>query len=374
MIDKELLEKYAYLLVHYSLYLKRGERLFINSTVLATPLIEEVYKEAIKIGVIVEVNLKLRYQSDLLLEYGDANQLKHLPVLEAYCLNKFDAYLSIRAPFSPSNFGKVNDHNSRTRRETLKEINETYFRRIGNGSMKRSLCQFPTEYNAELAGMSLEEYTNFVFNACYLFEEDAGEAWRKLSSGQQLIADYLNTKELVRYKNDKTDIEFSLKGRKWINSDGKNNMPSGEVFSSPVEDSVNGYIYFDYPSVYKGRKVAGISLLVVNGEIVKWDAKTGKSVLDEVFEIEGTKFFGEVAIGNNFNIQRATNNILFDEKIGGTIHMAIGQSYIQTGGKNVSPVHWDLITDMKVNGEIYADGELIYKNGQFIVDFKTEIS
>jgi len=144
-------------------------------------------------------------------------------------------------------------------------------------------------------------------------------------------------------------------------------MPSGEVFTSPVEDSVNGHIYFSYPSVYMGRDVRGVSFEVKDGLIVSWDAVEGKPLLDNVLEMDGARRFGEAAVGTNNRIQQITRNILFDEKIGGSIHMAIGQSYRQTGGKNSSPLHWDLITDMKIGGKIYADGNLIYENGAFLI-------
>lgn len=144
-------------------------------------------------------------------------------------------------------------------------------------------------------------------------------------------------------------------------------MPSGEVFTGPIENSVNGVVHFNYPSIYMSKEVQDITLWVEYGEVVQWDARIGKDVLDKVFDVEGARFFGEVAIGTNYNIQRPTKNILFDEKIGGTIHMAVGQSYLFTGGKNESTVHWDMITDMKDGGKIYADDELIYENGEFII-------
>ena len=143
-------------------------------------------------------------------------------------------------------------------------------------------------------------------------------------------------------------------------------MPSGEVYTSPVEDSVNGHIFFDFPTMYKGNDLEGIYLEVKNGEIINWKAEKGQEVLDDVFKLDGTRYFGEAAIGTNYNIKQATKNILFDEKIGGTIHMAIGQSYPQAGGKNKSSVHWDMISNMQKDGEIYGNDTLIYKNGNFV--------
>lgn len=171
----------------------------------------------------------------------------------------------------------------------------------------------------------------------------------------------------MTFKKERTDITFSVEGRIWMNSDGQTNMPSGEVYTAPHEDNVNGTIFFDYPSIYRGHLVQGITLHVEQGEIVSWEAKTGQALLDEVFNTEGARRFGEVAIGTNYNIQKPTGNILFDEKIGGSIHMAVGQAYYQTGGKNTSPIHWDMISDMISEGEIWADGNLIYRNGKFLI-------
>ena len=187
------------------------------------------------------------------------------------------------------------------------------------------------------------------------------------SSEQQRFVDKLNAATTVRYFSKHTDLTFSTAGRTWINSDGQSNMPSGEVFTSPVEDSANGHVHFTLPCIYRGNEVEGVTLWVKNGFIERWEARRGQEFLDEIFEIEGSRRFGEAAIGTNYDIQKQTKNILFDEKIGGTFHLAIGQSYLQTGGKNQSSVHWDMISDMTDGGQIFADGELIYENGRFLI-------
>ena len=214
--------------------------------------------------------------------------------------------------------------------------------------------------------MSLEEYQNFIFNACKLFDEDPVQSWLNVRKNQQQYTDLLNSHENIHYKGEGIDIKFSTKGRIWINSDGQTNMPSGEIYTSPVEDSVNGHIHFSYPAVYMGHQVEGVTLWVKDGYIEKWEAKIGQDFLDHIFAIEGTRRFGEAAIGTNYDIDRFTKNILFDEKIGGTVHMAVGQSYLQTGGKNKSTVHWDMIAGMQNGGEIWADGEKVYQNGKFL--------
>jgi len=243
---------------------------------------------------------------------------------------------------------------------------DTYFDRLGSGRLKRSLCQYPTEAAAMKAGMSLSEYKSFVYKACHLYEADPMKAWLQVRKTQQAMVDRLSLASKFRYVGPQTDISFSTKGRKWINSDGRNNMPSGEVFTSPVEDSVEGFIYFSYPSSYMGNNVEGVTLKVKNGMVVEWTAEKGMGFLDKIFSLDGSRQFGEAAIGTNMNIQKTSGNILFDEKIGGSVHMALGQSYSQTGGKNKSSIHWDLITDMKNGGQIFADEVLVYENGCFI--------
>jgi len=363
----ELVAKYAHLLVHYCLELNKGERLLIKASTNSIPLVQEVYKEATKTGVQVEVDLEFESKNKIFFDHADDELLKEPPHLYAHAIENFDAYLLIRSPFDLLASGKVDPRKKAIRREHMKPIQQLYFKRTGEGSLKRTLCEFASEANSKMAGLSKEEFAEFIFNACKLYDENPAESWLEVRSHQQKLVDYLNNCSTIRYKNKLSDISFSVKDRIWINSDGRNNMPSGEVFTGPVEDTVNGVIHFDFPSVYQGKKVKGITLHVKDGEVYKWDAKEGKDLLDRIFKIDGARFFGEVAIGTNYNISRPSCNILFDEKIGGTIHMAIGQSYAQTGGKNVSSIHWDMIADMRDGGEIYADGELIYQNGKFII-------
>ncbi|MEM6378500.1 MAG: aminopeptidase, partial [Bacteroidota bacterium] len=245
-------------------------------------------------------------------------------------------------------------------------IMKTYANRTGTRDLRRSLCLYPTTANAQLAGMSLEEYEHFVFKACKLFEPDPIASWKKVGVEQQKIVDFLNAKEHIHYLGEHVDLQFKTKGRTWINSDGKTNMPSGEVYTSPEEDSVNGHIHFSFPGIFRGNTVEGVTLWVKNGYIEKWEAKSGQNILDEVFTIPGARRFGEAAIGTNYNIQQSTKNILFDEKIGGSVHMAIGQSYQQAGGKNSAAIHWDMITDMTNDGAIFANGQKFYENGRFL--------
>ena len=366
-----LLKKYAQLLVHYCLEIKEGERLFISTSLLAEPLVKEVFRECTKIGALVETDFKMSDQAKIFVDNAPDSLLDTPPVFYKYAIENFDAYLVIRAPYNLNESSSIPADKRKRRSATMAELNTLYFERTSKrgekGGLKRSLCQYPTQAAAQKANMSLEEYEYFVYNACHLFSDNPEAEWLKIRKDQQKIKEYLDKVSHIRYKADHTDISFSVEGRTWINSDGQTNMPSGEVFSAPIENSVNGKVHFTFPSIYMGRDVSGITLWVEDGKIVKWDADQGKDLLDQVFAIPGANYFGEVAIGTNYKIQRSTRNILFDEKIGGTIHMAVGQSYKQCGGKNSSSIHWDMITDMSESGQIYADEKLIYEKGKFII-------
>ena len=361
-----ILKRYANLLVNYCVEIKKGEKLFVRTTTLAEPLVREVYRAAIKAGAIVEVEMAFREQNRILINEGGEHQLKYPSMQYKKAMEEFDGYIYIRAPFNLREDQNNNGKNAAIRSEALKPISQTYFKRTATRDLKRNLCQYPTQAAAQNAGMSLEEYEQFVFNACRLFDEDPIQSWLNVRHHQQQIVDVLNERESIRYRNENFDITFSTQGRKWINSDGQTNMPSGEVYTSPVEDSVNGTIHFDFPGVYMGHEVENVTLWVEKGLIYKWEAKKGQAFLDNIFEIEGTRRFGEAAIGTNFNINQITKNILFDEKIGGSVHMAIGQSYLQCGGKNQSSIHWDMIAGMMKSGEIFADDEKIYEKGRFL--------
>lgn len=362
-----MLRKYARLLVHYCLDMRKGERLFIRTTTLAEPLVREIYRAALQAGGHVEVDMGFREQNRIFLTEASEAQLQYISPLYRQAMEEFETYLYIQAPFNLREDQHIDQEKSNLRQRATQGLSKTYFERTATRDLKRNMCLYPTLAGAQNAGMSLEEYEDFVYRACKLYDPDPVESWLEVRRSQQKITDHLNSCRTIHYKADGVDISFSTHGRTWINSDGQTNMPSGEVYTSPVEDSVNGVIHFSFPGLYMGQEVEDVTLWVKDGLIEKWEARRGKDFLDHIFRLEGTRRFGEAAIGTNYSIDRMTRNILFDEKIGGTVHMAIGQSYLQAGGKNQSPVHWDMITDMRQGGEIYADGEKIYENGYFLL-------
>ena len=360
-------KKYADLLLNYCLEIQKGDHLFVHSTYLAEPLLKEVYRLGTRLGALVEFDLTLEGQSRIFFEEADDELIKMISPIQKYRYKHYDKYLNIRAPYNLSENKSIPGDKLNMRKDASRPINDLYFQRTAEGSMDRCLCQYPTNGSAQAAEMSLDEYRYFIYQACRLYDDNPTTSWVKVRQQQQKITDLLNNSSEIEYTGPNIDIRFSCKDRIWINSDGRANMPSGEIFTAPVDDSTQGTVYFTYPAIYRGQEVSGISLTFEDGYITQWSAEKGQQVLDEVFEIEGARRLGEAAIGNNYQIQQMTKNILFDEKIGGTIHLAVGQAYLQNNGQNQSAIHWDMITDMKENSRIIADGKTIYENGHFII-------
>ena len=240
--------------------------------------------------------------------------------------------------------------------------------RSANGSMRWVIADYPTNALAQEANMSLEEYSEFLISSCYLDLEDPVEKWIEIDNEQKRLADLLNKTSKIQFIGEKTDITFSTQGRTWVPCSGNLNFPDGEIFTSPVEDNANGTIYFDFPQNYNGSTSKEVYMKLENGKVIEASAEIGNDFLQSMLNMdEGSRFVGEIAIGTNERIQNVTGNILFDEKIGGSIHVAFGSSYPEAGGKNKSGLHWDMIKNMKNNGKIYADDKLIYENGKFII-------
>ena len=238
--------------------------------------------------------------------------------------------------------------------------------RAAEGSWRWVVTQFPCPAYAQEADMSLREYENFVYAATFCDQPDPVQAWGEVRVRQQRLVDWLRGKRQVAVRGPNIDLTLSIEGRTFINSDGRRNMPSGEIFTGPVEDSVNGWVRFSYPAIRAGREVEGVELEFAQGKVVAARAKKNEAFLLSQLDSDwGARFLGEFAFGSNYGITRFTKSILYDEKIGGTLHMAVGAGYPETGSQNHSSVHWDFICDMRDNSEVLIDGELFYRNGEF---------
>jgi len=363
------LEKFAKLLVHYCLGVEKGETVLLRGETVAEPLIREFYAETLRAGGHPMLRLMLPGMIETFYDAASKHQLEYACPFALREIEGVDKVMSIRATDNTKALSSIDPKKQAVARKAQTTWLQTFRNRSAAGDLRWSLTQFPCDAYAQDAEMSLPEYEDFVFRACMLHRKDPVAAWRGVHRKQAKYCKRLGQAKKLRIVREGTDLTMSVAGRTWINSDGRTNMPSGEVFTGPVEDSVEGTIRYSFPAIWSGREVTGIQLTFKQGKVVKATADKGEDFLHATLDTDpGARFVGEVAVGTNYNIQRFTKNILFDEKIGGTVHIAVGASYPQSGGKNTSSVHWDMITDMRDGGRIYADGKVIYKDGQFVLD------
>ncbi|MBC8059283.1 MAG: aminopeptidase [Clostridiaceae bacterium] len=361
------LSKLAKLLVNYSTVVKPGDFVLVTGEDVTVPWMVEVVKEAVKAGAHVENMISSQEVNEMKLKYGTSTQLKEENFLTKKALELADVWLSAWGTRNT----KANSNTDASKiQDALKGATswrKIYSAKMGDGSLRWCGTMFPTFADAQEASMSLSEYEDFVYGAGLLNTEDPVAEWKKISAQQDRWVKYLDTKKQIHIVSVDTDVKVNVSDRKWINCDGRVNFPDGEIFTSPVENDIEGHISFSFPGIYCGKEIEGIKLEVSKGKVVKATAKKGEDLLKTLLQIdEGSCYFGEVAIGTNYGIQKFTRNMLFDEKIGGTVHMAIGDSMPEAGGINRSSLHWDMLCDMREGGKIYADEELFYENGKFI--------
>ncbi|MEA1994404.1 MAG: aminopeptidase [Euryarchaeota archaeon] len=362
-----MLSKLAEVVTDYSVEIEEGDLVVIQSSYLAEPLLEKVVENVVKKGANFEYKVQLANMDEILFTHAKKEQLEYVSPITKTTVEEADVMISLWADINPKRLNSIESQKLSTRAAARAEITKIFMEREAKGELQWTLAPYPTQAMAQEAGISFLEYRNFVYGACLLDKENPIEEWRKVSKKQEKIVDHLNGKEEIRYVGEDTDLTLSAKGREWINCDGEKNMPDGEVFTGPVEDSANGTIRFTYPGIYMGKEIKDIRLRFEDGKVVNAEAAKGQELLEKLLEIDGVERIGEIAIGTNYGIQRFTKNMLFDEKMGGTMHLALGRSIPESGGKNQSSIHWDLLKDMKKGGKIYADGELFYENGKFLI-------
>jgi aminopeptidase len=367
MLEDPRIARMAKVLVEYSLEVKPGWVVTISATTAATPLVQAVYRHVLRQGGHPYVLLEPPGVKDLLLRAGSDDQLLHTDPYRLMMVEQSDAILDILSEENTRAANTVDPARQSLVQRARQPIGARSMARITEGR-PRCLALFPTNAYAQDAEMSLSEFEDFVFHACLLDgDEDPADRWRQVSHEQQRIVDWLAGKQEVHVEAPGTDLTMSIEGRNFVNSDGKRNFPSGEVFTSPVEDTVRGHITFSYPASYNGRSVQGVKLGFVKGKVAQFTAEQGEDYLAAMLGMdEGARKLGEFAIGTNPGVTRITRNTLFDEKIAGTIHCALGQAYPNAGGTNQSAIHWDMVTDMH-KGRIVVDGETLYENGAFVI-------
>lgn len=349
-------EKLADILVNYSAKVKKGDTVLVRGDELGKPLILEVYRKVIEAGGNPLTSVSFDEMNKIFYDSASKEQLSHTSKIKLYEAKNCDAVIIVHAPANSKSLTTVNPAKMTMRSKANKPISE-----IIVNKKKWVLTNYPTQALAQDAEMSIEEYEDFLFNATNL-------DWVKVDREQERIKKVIDKGRTVRIVGKDTDLTFSIKGRKGIKCSGSSNMPDGEIFYAPVEDSANGHIYYEFPAIHGGKEVAGIRLGFEKGKVVKATAEKNEEYLFAMLDTDkGARYLGEFGIGTNYGIKRFTRDILFDEKIGGTVHLALGRSYKESGGKNDSAIHWDMIKELREDGALYLDGKRIQENGKFLI-------
>src|SRR5712691_374256 len=369
MIDPRI-ERLAELLIDYSLAIEPGKMLRIEGLDVAAPLVLALHRVAIDRGVNPYVYLSLEGLDEILLEEGTDGQLSFISDIQWRELEAVDAVVTIWGRANTRSFTQLDPYRHLLLLATRRKLSIFLWARIDRGDARWVGTQMPTSAHAQDAGMSLAEYEDFVFAACHVRDgEDPVAHWRSRSAELTGRARELDRVKELRIAGPDTDLRLKVEGRTWQPADGRLNMPDGEVFTSPVEDGTEGEIRFTFPAIFNGREVEDVRLRFEGGRVVAAEAGRGGDYLTSLLDMDaGARILGEAALGLNYEIDRFTGDILFDEKIGGTVHVALGSSFKHLGGRNESGLHWDLVCDLRSGGEVYADGELIWRDGAFVRD------
>ena len=358
------LEKLADVLVNYSLGVQPGHKVVISAPTLGEELALAAYAAALRAGGHVLLQAEFPRAAELMYRHASQDQLEFIDPAMKLINETYDRYLHIGAEQNTRGLSAVDPARRALRSRARHSLSKTMMERTARGEMSWCYTEFPTYASAQEADMSLQDYEEFVFKADKLDQADPTAAWKLFGAQMQILADWLNGRKQVELKGKDIDLRMSIAERTFIVADGRLNFPDGEIFTGPVEDSVNGWVRFQYPAIFGGREVTDIQLWFENGRVVKEQAAKGQDLLTELLNTDGgARYLGELGIGTNYDITRFTKNMLFDEKLGGTFHLAVGASYPETGGKNESGLHWDMLCDM-ADSEVTVDGELFYRNGK----------
>jgi len=360
--------KLADLLVKYSLELGPGQRVRIDGGTVSAPLVTEVYRSALRVGAHPRPRIEVEGLEAIALDEASEEQLTHISEIDRFEVEHLDAVVTVWGDRNTRSLSRADPQRVSRRLAARRTLINRFWERIDAGQARWVGTRFPTEAHAQDAEMSLAEYEDFVYAACHVrADEDPLAHWRSVSVELNARAGELATASELRIVGPDTDLLLNVDGRRWLAADGKMNMPDGEVFTSPVETQTEGEIRFSFPAIFHGRGVEDVRLRFEGGRVVAAEARSGQDYLESLLDMdEGARILGELAFGMNYEIDRFSRDILFDEKIGGTIHLALGSSFKQLGGRNESGLHWDLICDLRAEGEVYADGELVWKAGRFL--------
>ncbi|MFX1355179.1 MAG: aminopeptidase [Promethearchaeota archaeon] len=359
-------EKLAKLAINHSLNIKKGSRIVIIGSAFAKELFLALEVEILKAGGHPLLIPQLEGEDELFFKYASDEQLGYFDDIYITMAKKFDGLVQIFTDYNVKKLTLVDPKKLSKNRGAAKrfEMMKIFNEREAKGEVSWVGIPYPCHSLAQEAGMDLFSYSDFVERALFLDKENPIQEWETIEKKQESIVTYLNNVKKMQILGEDTDLTLSVEGRIWDNCSGQQNLPDGEVYTGPVEDSVNGHIRFTYPGIYLGQEIENIFLEFENGKVIKGTADKGQELLQEILKIRNANKLGEFAIGTNYGITKFTKNMLFDEKMGGTLHCALGLGFPKTGSKNFSVIHWDILKDMKLSGsKIIGDGKVIYEMG-----------
>jgi len=361
------IEKLARVLIRYSLAVKKNDWVRIEGRTLAEDLMRACVLEVLKAGGHPTLRAGIQGAGELVYKHGSRAQLEWVSPSSRLELDKVDCALSLWGGWNTRELSGIDPKRLALSRAAQRQLFNRMLKRISTGSLRWCGTQFPTHAAAQDAEMSLDDYRDFVFRAGLLHRADPVAEWKKVSRKQARTAKFLGTLRTIRIQGPDTDLSFNVAGRKWINCDGHENFPDGEIFTGPREDSAEGRIRYTFPAVYGGRAVENVRLEFRKGKVVEARADKGEDYLKAMLDMDpGARRVGELAFGTNYGIKQFTRNTLFDEKIGGTMHIAVGSSLPESGGRNKSALHWDMVCDTRKGFTIWGDGRPIHRNGRFL--------
>jgi len=362
------IEKLAKVLVHYSLGVRKGDWVRVDGPAFAEDLLVASVVEVLKAGGYPTTHVSLPSLGYAVVTNSSEEQLKFIPPSVTVQMDKCDRWLSLWGSANTKQMSNVDPKRLAIAQLARKPLFDTMLKRVSAGSLHWTGTQYPCNASAQDAEMSLDEYRDFVFKAGMIHKKDPVAAWKKVSKEQARLARKLGRLKTIRIAGRDTDLTFEVAGRKWINCDGHENFPDGEIFTGPVENSAEGHIRYTFPAVHGGREVHNVRLAFRKGKVVEAKADKGEDYLHALIDSDkGARYVGELAFGTNYGIKRFTKNTLFDEKIGGTMHIALGASLPESGGRNKSSLHWDMVCDTRKGFTIYGNGKPIHKNGKFLI-------
>jgi len=360
-------KKLAQVMAHYSLGIKRGQKVYLQTVPAGHEFNLAFFEEVVKAGAHLTVVMSIPGADEVFLKYASKQQMEFVSPVRKLLIETYDARMVLEAETNTRELAGVDPKRIAYYRRANAPLFQKMLKRIESRELKWCVTVYPTEAMAQEANMSLSDYTEFVYEAGMLNAKDPVALWKAEKKKQMKLARWLKGKDKVALKGDNIDLTLSIKGRKFIPCAGDQNFPDGEIFTSPVETSVNGWARFKYPAIFDGQEIEDIELWFENGKVVKEKARRNQALLTAQLNTDkGARILGEWGIGANYNIKRFTKNMLFDEKIGGTIHLAMGLGFEEAGGGNQSGLHWDMLCDM-ASSEILVDGKLFYKNGKPVI-------